>query len=94
MACKGGRVPSFDEYKTVKTSITSLQGPHGQDSFLSSLSVMRAETLQFPLTQTWSGISPPALPFLVGEILDQVDMLRAEGADYWIRIGSGKDRRQ
>lgn len=55
---------------------------------------MRAGTLQFPHTQTWSGISPPALPFLVGEILDQADMLHAEGADYWIRIGSGKDRRQ
>lgn len=29
MARKGGRPPSFDEDKTVKTSITSLQGPYG-----------------------------------------------------------------
>lgn len=50
--------------------------------------------LHFPLTQTWNDISPPALPFLVGEILDQADVARVGGADYWIRIGSGKDRRR
>lgn len=86
MACKGrSRAPSFDEDKTVKTSITSLQG----GPVLSAFDFL---FLQFPLTQTWSDISPPAPPFLVGGILDQAEMPYAGGVDYWIRIGNGKDR--
>lgn len=85
-----GRVcaPSFDEDKTVKTSITSLQC-----ALLSAFLIFHF-LHNFQLTPTWNDIFPPALPFLVGAILDQADMRRAGGVDYWIRIGNGKDRRR